>query len=108
MSPAGACHALVVVGLVAAIGCGPAAPPAPPERFDTFVDAFLDHFASVSPGSIAAGNGLHRYDDRLEDFGALVVASEIDGWRTLAARLATSRWRRCRPTSGSTTGSPPA
>jgi hypothetical protein len=89
MSPHGVCHAFVVLGLVSAIACGPAPPstsaPAP-ERFDVVVDAFLDHFARRQP-SIAAGNGIHVYDDRLEDFSAAAIATEVDEWKGLRARL---------------------
>ena len=81
-------HSCVVLVLTAFAGCAPAAPPAAPaERFEAFVDAFLDHFASHHP-SIAAGNGLHQYDDRLEDFSAPAVNAEIDAWKALRARLA--------------------
>lgn len=85
MSPAGACHAFVVLTL-ALVAAGAPAPRPAPERFDVFVDAFLDHFAQHHP-SIAAGNGLHIYDDRLEDFSATSVAAEIDGWKGLRTRL---------------------
>jgi len=90
MSPIGACHALalVVLGFLSAAACAPAAPPPlPPERFETFVDAFLDHFARHHP-SIAAGNGIHVHDARLEEFGATAIAGEIDGWKALKTRLA--------------------
>lgn len=87
MSPHGVCHAFVVLGLVSAIACTPAPAPTPaPERFDVFVDAFLDHFARRHP-SIAAGNGIHVYDDRLEDFSAAAVAAEVEEWKALRARL---------------------
>jgi uncharacterized protein (DUF885 family) len=51
------------------------------------VDEFLDQFAKHHP-SIAAGNGLHQADDRLEDFSAAAIASETELWRGLKARLA--------------------
>ncbi len=87
MSPVGACHAFVVLGLLSALACAPAPPPqSVPERFDAFVDAFLGHFAERHP-SIAAGNGIHRYDDRLEDLSATAVAAEIEAWKGLRARL---------------------
>ncbi|MEZ5417554.1 MAG: DUF885 family protein [Vicinamibacterales bacterium] len=83
-------HALVLLAVVACAGagCTSSAPPPhdAPETFDAFVDAVLDHFASHHP-SIAAGNGLHQYDDRLEDFSASAVAGEIDGWKALHTRL---------------------
>ena len=80
--------AFVALCLAAAVACAPAPPPPPtPERFDVFVDAFLDHFAERHP-SIAAGNGIHVYDERLEDFSASAIATEIEGWKALKARLA--------------------
>lgn len=85
MSPVGVCHAFVVLGLLAATACAPTPPPAP-ERFDVFVDAFLQHFAEHHP-SIAAGNGLHRYEDRLENFSADAVMAEIEAWKGLRTRL---------------------
>ncbi len=88
MSRAAACRVSTVVLLLSSFACAPAAPPAPqPERFDAFVDAFLEHFAQRHP-SIAAGNGLHKYDDRLEDFGAPAVAAEVQQWQALQVRLA--------------------
>jgi len=87
MSPTGVCHAFVVLGLLSLPACAPAtAPPARAERFDGFVDAFLNHFAERHP-SIAAGNGLHMFDDRLEDFSAAGVAAEIAAWKGLRTRL---------------------
>lgn len=71
--------------LLAPAAISPAAQSAP--RFDTFVDRFLDEFARHHP-SIAAGNGLHQYDDRLEDFSAAAVQKEIAMWRGLKTELA--------------------
>lgn len=80
--------AFVALCLAAAVACAPAPPSPPtPERFDVFVDAFLDHFAARHP-SIAAGNGIHVYDERLEDFSASAIATEIEGWKALKVRLA--------------------
>ena len=88
MSPSGVCHAFLVLGLLGLPACAPApAPSAKAERFDVFVDAFLNHFAERHP-SIAAGNGLHLFDDRLEDFSASGVAAEIEAWKSLRTRLA--------------------
>lgn len=88
MSPKGMCHALVVLGLLSLPACAPApAPPPKAERFDVFVDAFLNHFAERHP-AIAAGNGLHMFDDRLEDFSAAGVAAEVEAWKGLRTRLA--------------------
>lgn len=66
--------------LIAPAAISPAAQGALP--FDSFVDRFLDEFARHHP-SIAAGNGLHQYDDRLEDFSAAAVQKEIAMWRGL-------------------------
>ena len=90
MSRARACHAFVFLAAILPFsGCSnpPAPTPPPAERFDAFVDAFLDHFASHHP-SIAAGNGLHMYDDRLEDMSAAAVAKEVEAWKALKTRLA--------------------
>jgi uncharacterized protein (DUF885 family) len=88
MSPRGVCHAFVVLGLLSLPACAPApAPPPKAERFDAFVDAFLNHFAERHP-SIAAGNGLHMFDDHLEDFSAAGVAAEVEAWKGLRTRLA--------------------
>lgn len=59
-------------------GSAPAATPLSPAsaEFAKFVDGYLDRFAVRHP-SIAAGNGLHAHDDRLEDFSAAAVAEEI-------------------------------
>lgn len=88
MSCAAVCRVSTVVLLLSSQACTPAPVPAPaPERFEAFVDAFLDHFAQRHP-SIAAGNGLHQYDDRLEDFSASAVGAEIESWNALKTRLA--------------------
>jgi uncharacterized protein (DUF885 family) len=44
--------------------------------FARFVDRYLDDFARRHP-SIAAGNGLHDHDDRLDDFSAAAIHAEI-------------------------------
>jgi uncharacterized protein (DUF885 family) len=53
-----------------------ARPPAVPDEFSAFVDRYLDGFAMRHP-SIAAGNGLHAHDDRLEDFSPAAIGAEI-------------------------------
>ena len=78
--------------LALSAACQSTPPPAPPAAaasaaFDVFVDQFLDHFATHHP-SIAAGNGLHQADDRLEDFSAGAISAEIAGWRGLQGGLA--------------------
>jgi uncharacterized protein (DUF885 family) len=61
--------------------------PAPQSaEFARFVDRYLDDFARRHP-SIAAGNGLHAHDDRLEDFSAPAVAAEIAALKADRARL---------------------
>ncbi len=74
--------ALVVAFVLLAASPGAQSGPA----FDTFVDRFIDEFARHHP-SIAAGNGLHQFDDRLEDFGAASVQREIAMWRGLKGEL---------------------
>ena len=44
--------------------------------FAQFVDRYLDDFARRHP-SIAAGNGIHDHDDRLEDFSPAAIHAEI-------------------------------
>jgi len=61
----------VVLFAVVAAGCR-----TEPDSFATFVDRYLDDFARRHP-SIAAGNGLHQHDDRLDDFSAEGIAAEI-------------------------------
>jgi uncharacterized protein (DUF885 family) len=55
--------------------------------FAEFVDQYLDDFARRHP-SIAAGNGLHQHDDRLDDFTATGIAEEIAALKRDAATLA--------------------
>ena len=55
--------------------------------FAEFVDRYLDDFARRHP-SIAAGNGLHQHDDRLDDFTASGIAAEIAALKQDAATLA--------------------
>jgi len=50
--------------------------PAQSPTFARFVDRYLDDFARRHP-SIAAGNGIHDHDDRLDDFSAAGIAAEI-------------------------------
>jgi hypothetical protein len=49
--------------------------------FARLVDAYLDRFARYHP-SIAAGNGIHAHDDRLENFSAASIAEEVDWLRS--------------------------
>jgi hypothetical protein len=55
--------------------------------FAEFVDRYLDDFARRHP-SIAAGNGLHQHDDRLDDFTAAGIAEEIVALKRDAGTLA--------------------
>ncbi|MCD6032711.1 MAG: hypothetical protein K0S78_4893, partial [Thermomicrobiales bacterium] len=55
--------------------------------FAAFVDRYLDDFARRHP-SIAAGNGLHQHDDRLDDFSAAGIAGEISALKRNAETLA--------------------
>ena len=55
--------------------------------FAEFVDRYLDDFSRRHP-SIAAGNGLHQHDDRLDDFTAAGIAEEIAALKRDAATLA--------------------
>ena len=54
--------------------------------FSALVDEYLDQFARRHP-SIAAGNGIHGYDDRLEDFSAAAIAAEVAWLRAFTSRL---------------------
>ncbi|HZI27091.1 MAG TPA: DUF885 domain-containing protein [Gemmatimonadaceae bacterium] len=55
--------------------------------FADYVDRYLDDFARRHP-SIAAGNGLHQHDDRLDDFSAPAIAEEIAALERDAETLA--------------------
>jgi uncharacterized protein (DUF885 family) len=59
-----------------------------PPSFARFVDAYLDRFAQYHP-SIAAGNGIHVSDQRLEDFSPSSIAAEITWLRDTRRRLDT-------------------
>jgi len=61
-----------------------------------FVDTYLDDFARRHP-SIAAGNGLHAHDDRLDDFSAASITAEIAALKRDAARLRTFDAARLTP-----------
>lgn len=54
--------------------------------FVALVDDYLDKWAGFYP-SIAAGNGLHMHDDRLEDFSANSIARQLAWFREVQARL---------------------
>ena len=56
------------------------------EPFASVVDHYLDDFAWRHP-SIAAGNGLHKYDSRLDDFSADAIRKEIASLETYRAKF---------------------
>jgi len=56
-------------------------------EFAALVDEYLDGWAAFYP-SIAAGNGIHQHDDRLEDFSAANIARQLSWFREMKARLA--------------------
>ena len=55
-------------------------------EFAALVDEYLDGWAAFYP-SIAAGNGLHMHDDRLEDFSAANIARQLAWFRDMKGRL---------------------
>ena len=57
----------------------------PTPSFAALVDEYMDQFALRHP-SIAAGNGIHGHDDRLEDFSAAAIAAEVAWLHAFAAR----------------------
>src|SRR6266446_2411638 len=71
---------ITVAAALCAGGCGNRV------SFSTFVDDYLDRFARYHP-SIAAGNGLHAHDDRLEDFSQASINEEIDWLRSVRRTL---------------------
>jgi len=82
-----------LVCALAALAAVPAAPhvraraaqaPQASFAFANFVDAYLDRFAEFHP-SIAAGNGIHAHDGRLEGFSSASIATEI-AWLRLTRR----------------------
>ncbi len=60
----------------------------PSPTFAAVVDRYLDDFARRHP-SIAAGNGLHQHDDRLDDFSATAIAGEIAALKKDVVQLRT-------------------
>jgi hypothetical protein len=58
-----------------ALPLGATRPTQSPE-FAKFVDQYLDGWARRHP-SIAAGNGIHDHDDKLDDFSAMGIEAEI-------------------------------
>lgn len=77
--PPGRRHRTSAVALMLSavlMACGSSREAAEPATFAAAVDDYLDGFARRHP-SIAAGNGLHKHDDLLDDFRADAVANEI-------------------------------
>jgi len=70
--------------------------PAQSPAFARFVDRYLDDFARRHP-SIAAGNGIHDHDDRLDDFSATGIAAEIKSLEQDAAQLRAFDSKRLTP-----------
>ena len=67
----------LALALAALLGALPLAAQGPtPISFSMAVDRWLDAFARRHP-SIAAGNGIHTYDDRMEDFSAGAMGREV-------------------------------
>ena len=74
-----------LLGVVATVALV-SARPSQSADFARFVDQYLDAFARRNP-SIAAGNGIHDHDSRLDDFSAAGIASEIAALERDASRL---------------------
>jgi hypothetical protein len=68
-------RSVTTLALVAIVGLAPRLEGQSP-AFARFVDRYLDDFARRHP-SIAAGNGIHDHDDRLDDFSAVGIAAEV-------------------------------
>src|SRR5439155_2135073 len=76
--------ATVTVAAVTLFSLSARTEPTPP--FAALVDEYMDQFALRHP-SIAAGNGFHGHDDRLEDFSAAAIAAEVAWLHAFAARV---------------------
>jgi len=55
-------------------------------EFAALVDEYLDGWGAFYP-SIAAGNGLHTHDDKLEDFSAANIARQVAWFRDMKGKL---------------------
>ena len=64
--------------------------------FAAAIDQWFDAFARRHP-SIAAGNGLHTYDDRMEDFSAAAMTREVAALRHERRTLASFPAARLSP-----------
>ena len=68
------------------LGANSPLPPQQSAEFARFVDRYLDDWARRHP-SIAAGNGIHDHDGRLDDFSAAGITAEIAALKRDAATL---------------------
>ena len=75
----------ITLALIATVAGSPPLQSQSP-AFARFVDRYLDDFARRHP-SIAAGNGIHDHDDRLDDFSAAGIAAEVKALEGDAAVL---------------------
>ncbi len=75
----------ITLALIATVAGSPSLQSQSP-AFARFVDRYLDDFARRHP-SIAAGNGIHDHDDRLDDFSAAGIAAEVKALEGDAAVL---------------------
>jgi uncharacterized protein (DUF885 family) len=80
-----ALRSVITLALIAIVGLVPPLEAQSP-AFARFVDRYLDAFARRHP-SIAAGNGIHDHDDRLDDFSAAGIAAEVKALERNAAEL---------------------
>lgn len=69
-------RAVTALALGAATATSSCTAPKSAPGFASVVDQYLDDFARRHP-SIAAGNGLHQHDDRLDDFSVEAITREI-------------------------------
>ena len=86
----------VLLVALALIPLGATQPPSQSAEFARFVDVYLDAFAQRHP-SIAAGNGIHDHDDRLEDFSQGAITREIGALAQQRGLLASFDDRRLTP-----------
>jgi len=86
----------VLLVALALIPLGATQPPPQSAEFARFVDGYLDAFAQRHP-SIAAGNGIHDHDDRLEDFSQGAITREIGALAQQRGLLASFDDRRLTP-----------
>ena len=75
MAGVGTAHGVPTVA--APSGTMPAETSVVASAFSAAVDHYFDRFAEFHP-SIAAGNGLHAHDNRLEDFSPQSIAHEVE------------------------------